>query len=116
MNVHVKVTDSGELQVTTDGVTLPPLPVEVVQAMAAKVDEATAAAATESRTAAVRVLTDILTTAGAAGSVDFAPAAVTAEVDDKSFGMAQEAFGVTPDINGDLHADGVVVRKGKATL
>ena len=111
MNVHVRVTDSGELQVTSGGVTFPPLPVAAVQAMAAKASEAAQVAAAQTRTAAVRTLTDVLAAPGTSGSVNYAADAVTAEVNDVAYRRAVEAFGVQPGPDGAVRSGPVVVRK-----
>ncbi len=113
MDVDVTVTDAGLLQVSVDGVSWPPLPVEVVPALAAKVPDAQAAGARQQVTAAVRTLTDVLMASGAdlAATVVVGPQGVEAEVDDESYERAQEALGVTPDSAGDLRHGRVVIRR-----
>ncbi len=113
MDVDVTVTDPGLLQVSVDGMTWPPLPVEVVPALAAKVPDAQAAGARREVTAAVRTLTDVLMASGAdlAATVVVGPQGVEAEVDDESYERAQEALGVEPDSAGDLRHGRVVIRR-----
>ncbi len=116
MDVDVTVTDAGLLQVSIDGVSWPPLPVEVVPALAAKVLDAQAAGARQQVTSAVRTLTDVLMASGAdlAATVVVGPEGVEAEVDDESYERAQEALGVTPDSAGDLRHGRVVIRRKPA--
>lgn len=116
MNVDVSVTDAGLLQVTVDGMTWPPLPVEVVPALAAKVPDAQAAGARQQTTAAVRALTDVLITSGQTlvATVHVGPLGVEAEVDEESYERAREALGVTADGAGDLRHGRMVVRRRKA--
>ncbi len=113
MDVDVSVTDAGELQLTVDGVTMPPLPVEVVPALAAKVPDAQAAGARQQVTAAVRTLTDVLMASGQdlAATVNVGPLGVEAEVDDESFERAQAEMGLTPDSTGDLRRGRMVIRR-----
>ena len=110
---HVRVTDTGEMQVTVEGVTFPPLPLDAVQAMAAKIPDAAMASASRAMTEAVRALTDVLVTAGpdAAGTIEFTASTVVAGVDEGTYDLAMEAFGVEPDTDGDLRAGPVIVRK-----
>ncbi len=116
MDVDVTVTDAGLLQVTVDGVSWPPLPVDVVPVLAAKVPDAQAAAAQHQVTAAMRTLTDVLMSSGAdlAANVVVDPQGVEAEVDDESFERAQEELGVTPDSDGALRYGRVVIRRKPA--
>jgi hypothetical protein len=113
VDVDVTVTDAGQLQLSVDGVTYPPLPVEAVRALAERVPEAQAASARQQVTAAVRALTDVLITSGAgmAASVEVGPAGVTAEVDPASFERAQRLLGVTPDSAGELRSGRITIRR-----
>ncbi len=116
MDVDVTVTDAGLLQVSVDGVSWPPLPVDVVSVLAAKVPDAQAAAAQYQVTAAMRTLTDVLMASGAelAANVVVGPEGVEAEVDDESYERAQEELGVTPDSGGALRYGRVVIRRKPA--
>ncbi len=113
MDVDVSVTDAGELQLTVDGVSWPPLPVEVVPVLAAKVPDAQAAGARHQVTAAVRALTDVLMASGQAlaATVNVGPLGVEAEIDEESFERVQAEMGLTPDSAGDLRRGRMVIRR-----
>lgn len=115
VDINVKVTDTGAMQVTVDGVTFPPLPLAAVQAMAAKVNEAVLVAASQERTAALRILGDVMVEPGSFGSLEFTADTVTAIVDDAAYARAVEAFDVQPDADGNVRSGPVVVRKRRRT-
>ncbi len=113
MDIDVTVTDDGLLAVRVDAQHWPPLPVEAVEALAARVSDARAAAERRVLTASVRHLTSVLIGSGPqmSATVHVAPDSLVAEVDDESFGRAQEALGVEPGVEGELSAGLVTVRR-----
>ncbi len=113
MDIDVTVTDDGQIAVRVDTQHWPPLPVEVVEALAARVPDARAAWERRALTASVRHLTSVLVGAGPqmSATVYVAPDSLVAEVDDESFERAQEALGVEPDVNDQLIAGLVTVRR-----
>ncbi len=112
MDVDVTVTDAGHLQLSVDGVTYPPLPVEAVRALAARVPDAQAAALRQQMTAAIRALTDVLVASGPemAASVQVIPTGITATVDEGSFERARKMLGIEPDAAGELKRGRVTIR------
>jgi hypothetical protein len=112
VDVDVTVTDAGHLQLSVDGVTYPPLPVEAVRALAARVPDAQAAALRQQMTAAIRALTDVLVASGPemAAQVEVIPTGITATVDEGSFERARKMLGVEPDAAGELKRGRVVIR------
>lgn len=112
MDVDVSVTDAGLLQVSVDGVSWPPLPIEIVPVMVQKTAEANAAAARQQVTAGMRTLTDVLAASGAAAMVQVGDEEVSAEIDEDSFVRAQQILGVTPDPRtGELRSGRIVIRR-----
>lgn len=112
--VDVTVLDDGRMQVTVDGTTWAPLPLEAVQALAARLPDAQAAAARQGLTAAIRTLTDVLVGSGAEmdATVEVSATSITATVDDGSFDRAQEHLGVEPDpTSGDLIAGPITIKR-----
>ncbi len=116
MDIDVTVTDDGLLAVRVDTQHWPPLPVEAVEALAARVPDARAAAERQGLTAAIRGLTTLLVGSGPrmSATVEVSPAGLVATVDDESYHRAQEALRVEPDAGGALRGGRVVVhRKSK---
>ncbi len=118
MDIDVTVTDDGQLAVRVDAQYWSPLPVEAVEALARRVPDARAAAERQELTASVRHLTSVLIGSGSqmSATVHVAPDSLVAEVDEESFGRAQEALGVEPGAEGELSAGLVTVRRKPAKL
>ncbi len=116
MDIDVTVTDEGLLAVRVDAQHWPPLPVEAVEALVARVPDARAAWERRALTTSVRHLTSVLVGSGPemSATVHVAPDSLIAEVDDESFGRVQEAFGVEPGVDGELTAGLVTVRRRPA--
>ncbi len=113
MDVDVTVTDDGLLSVRVDSQHWPPLPVEAVEALAARVPDARAAGERQALTDSVRRLTSVLVGAGPqmSATVHVQPDSLTAEVDDVSFERTRDALGIEPDAEGELCAGLVTVRR-----
>lgn len=104
MATDVQVTDDGMLAITCDAGALPPLPVDVIEAACARLDDARNAAARQTLTAAVRTLTDVLLTQGdtMAATVNVSPAGLNAVVDPGSYEAMRTQLALTPDDDGAL--------------
>ncbi len=113
MDVDVTVTDDGLLAVRVDAQHWPPLPVQAVEALAARVPDARAAAERQGLTAAIRGLTTLLVGSGPdmSATVEVSPAGLVATVDDESYDRAQQAMGIDPDADGALRDGQVVVHR-----
>lgn len=104
MPTDVTVEDDGGISITCDGVTHPPLPVEAIEAAAARLDDARNAANRQTLTLAVRTLTDVLLTQGADlhATVTVDPTALSADVDPGSYQAVRDRLGLKPDVDGAL--------------
>ncbi len=113
MDIDATVTDDGLLSVRVGTQFWPPLPVEAVEALAARVPDARAAAERQGLTAAIRDLTTLLVGSGPdmSATVDVSPVGLVATVDDESYDRAQRIMGVDPDSGGALREGRVVVHR-----
>jgi hypothetical protein len=102
--MNVTVTNDGRLQLNVDGLMTPPLSVEAVQALAAAIPDAQAAAGRQTLTDAVHDLTDLLAVVPTlTGTVEITSAGtILAHLSADAFAAAAQAWGVTPNENGAL--------------
>lgn len=96
--MDVSVTDDGQLQLIIDQRVYPPVPIDAVQAMYARIPDAEAASARAELTAAMRALTGVLaTSADLVASFTISANTATVTVDPATFATIQTRFAIIPD-------------------
>ncbi len=113
MDIDVTVTDDGLLALRMGIQHWPPLPIEAVEALAARIPDARAASERQALTAAIRSMTTLLVGSGPnmSATVEVSPVGLVATVDDESYDRAQQAMGTAPDAGGALRDGQVVVHR-----
>lgn len=116
-SVSVDLTDEGELKLTVDGVTYPPLSTDAVDALAARLAEAKVVVVRLETITRLRTLIRALAASGdnLSGTMTITSTTLVAEIDAAAFARARRSFGLANDpVSTEFVMGGMTVRRKPA--